>query len=103
MRPSPVDDNTVFVAKYGNDYYSTLLSSDRMTENNEIYYEDTSDGQWMDVKLSYLRFALIDWLARDVAQRFRLSNETLHITVGLLDRFLEQEVVERRLIQCLGW
>jgi len=41
-----------------------------------------------------MRAILIDWLV-DVHQKFKLVNETLFLTVNLIDRYLEKVQVSR--------
>mgnify|MGYP002631120459 CR=1 FL=1 len=48
-----------------------------------------------------MRSILLDWLV-DVHLKFKLEAETLHLTVNLLDRYLEKEVVSRRKLQLVG-
>lgn len=48
-----------------------------------------------------MRSILIDWLV-DVHLKFRLNPETLHLTVSIIDRFLEVAPVLRRKLQLVG-
>ena len=48
-----------------------------------------------------MRAILIDWLV-DVHQKFKLRPETLHLTVNIIDRFLQVEPVLRRKLQLVG-
>lgn len=48
-----------------------------------------------------MRAILIDWLV-DVHLKFRLQSETLHLTVNIIDRFLEVAAVQRRKLQLVG-
>ena len=48
-----------------------------------------------------MRAILIDWLV-DVHQKFKLQAETLHLTVNIIDRFLEITPVMRRKLQLVG-
>ena len=41
-----------------------------------------------------MRAILIDWLV-DVHLKFKLANETLFLTVNLIDRFLEKNDINR--------
>jgi cyclin A len=48
-----------------------------------------------------MRKILIDWLV-EVAQEYRLTSDTLHLTVDLLNRFLSLEPVAREELQLAG-
>jgi hypothetical protein len=48
-----------------------------------------------------MRAILIDWLV-EVASEFQLSNETLHLSVCYLDRYLSLQPVAREALQLLG-
>lgn len=49
----------------------------------------------------HMRKILIDWLV-EVAQEYRLTSDTLHLTVDLLNRFLSLEPVAREELQLAG-
>lgn len=48
-----------------------------------------------------MRAILIDWLI-EVHFKFRLSAETLHLTVNVLDRYLQSNRIERTALQLIG-
>lgn len=48
-----------------------------------------------------MRAILVDWLV-DVHQKFKLSPETLYLTVNIIDRFLAVTPVKRRKLQLVG-
>uniref|UniRef100_A0A0E0KTY7 Uncharacterized protein n=1 Tax=Oryza punctata TaxID=4537 RepID=A0A0E0KTY7_ORYPU len=48
-----------------------------------------------------MRAILIDWLI-EVHYKFELMDETLFLTVNLVDRFLEKQVVPRKKLQLVG-
>lgn len=48
-----------------------------------------------------MRAVLIDWII-DVHQKFELRENTLHITVNLIDRYLSRCTVHRRHLQLIG-
>ena len=48
-----------------------------------------------------MRAILIDWLV-DVHLKFKLVNETLFLTVNLIDRYLEKAQVSRQKLQLVG-
>ncbi|NXT53564.1 CCNB1 protein, partial [Pluvianellus socialis] len=48
-----------------------------------------------------MRAILIDWLVQ-VQVKFRLQQETLYMTVGIIDRFLQDNVVSKKTLQLVG-
>jgi G2/mitotic-specific cyclin-B, other len=48
-----------------------------------------------------MRAILVDWLV-DVHLKFKLMPETLHLTVNLIDRYLERKVTVRSRLQLVG-
>ncbi len=48
-----------------------------------------------------MRAILIDWLV-DVHLKFKLLPETLYLTVNMIDRYLDKEVISRRKLQLVG-
>jgi len=48
-----------------------------------------------------MRAILIDWLV-EVHLKFKLVPETLYLTVNLIDRYLEKEIVMREKLQLVG-
>jgi len=48
-----------------------------------------------------MRAILVDWLV-DVHMRFKLLDETLFLTINLVDRYLEKEDVSRQKLQLVG-
>ncbi|KAJ1272296.1 hypothetical protein BS78_06G191500 [Paspalum vaginatum] len=50
---------------------------------------------------SKMRAILIDWLI-EVHYKFELMHETLFLTVNIIDRFLEKQVVPRKKLQLVG-
>jgi cyclin A len=48
-----------------------------------------------------MRCILVDWLV-EVAQEYRLTSDTLHLTLNLLDRFLSVESIVREELQLAG-
>jgi len=60
------------------------------------------DGIQRDLdKYGKMRYILVDWLV-EVADLKQFSRETLYMTVGLVDRFLQRYVVTRKTLQLLG-
>ena len=48
-----------------------------------------------------MRAILVDWII-EVHLKFKLLPETLFLTVGLIDRFLELEQIQRSSLQLVG-
>jgi hypothetical protein len=48
-----------------------------------------------------MRAILVDWLI-EVHLKFKLAPETMHLTVNLIDRFLERKLVVRQKLQLVG-
>ncbi|MFS8020310.1 putative cyclin domain-containing protein [Helianthus anomalus] len=48
-----------------------------------------------------MRAILVDWLI-EVHYKFQLMEETLYLTVNLIDRFLERQTVSRKKLQLVG-
>lgn len=89
-------DNPQLVAEYVNDIYAYMRTLERSYAVKENYLEGTSLNPRM-------RAILIDWLVQ-VHLRFHLLQETLYLTVAIIDRFLELQssVVKRNKLQLVG-
>jgi len=48
-----------------------------------------------------MRAILVDWLV-EVTAEFRLRNDTLHLTVNIIDRFLSLMYVTKEKLQLVG-
>lgn len=48
-----------------------------------------------------MRAILVDWLV-EVTNEFKLRNETLHLTVNIVDRFLSLMYVNKERLQLVG-
>ena len=48
-----------------------------------------------------MRSILVDWLV-EVGEEYRLHNETVHLAVNYIDRFLSQMAVQRGKLQLVG-
>lgn len=49
----------------------------------------------------HMRCILVDWLV-EVAQEYRLTSDTLHLTINMLDRFLSLQPLAREELQLAG-
>lgn len=58
-------------------------------------------GELQDDITEYMRAVIVDWMV-DVHRNFRLRDDTLFITVNLLDRFLAKKRVHRNHLQLAG-
>eukprot|EP00929_Paragymnodinium_shiwhaense_P119713 TRINITY_DN9160_c0_g1_i1.p1 TRINITY_DN9160_c0_g1~~TRINITY_DN9160_c0_g1_i1.p1 ORF type:complete len:592 (-),score=126.91 TRINITY_DN9160_c0_g1_i1:312-2087(-) len=80
---------------YVADYYRTLARQLKLHRPNVQYMNrqrHIHEG---------MRAILVDWLV-DVHRQFRMRNETLYLTISLLDRYLSRSEVERGRLQLVG-
>jgi hypothetical protein len=87
--------NAQFVSEYIDDIMSHLKSIERERIANPNYMSRQTDIT------AKMREILIDWLV-EVHLKFRLTTETLYLTVNLIDRFLERRAVSRNKLQLVG-
>jgi len=83
------------VAEYSGDIFR-LLRKEECTHLPQANYMDKQ----MHIN-SKMRAILVDWLV-DVAKKYKLKSETLFLAVALVDRFLEQKVMQRQHLQLVG-
>lgn len=87
-------DNPQLVSEYVNDIYSYMRTLERELGIKENYLEGGSlNGR--------MRGIMIDWLVQ-VHLRFHLLQETLYLTVAIIDRFLQEQTVSRGKLQLVG-
>lgn len=87
--------NPQLVSEYVCDIYNYLRSLENKSPVQYRYLE----GQTVTHKMRHI---LVDWLVQ-VHHRFTLTQETLFLTVGILDRYLQKERnVPRSKIQLVG-
>jgi len=87
-------DNPQLVSEYVNDIYDYMRQLEREFAVKPKYLEKTSlNGR--------MRGILVDWLVQ-VHLRFHLLQETLYLTVAIIDRFLQVEEVSRNRLQLVG-
>ncbi|XP_059644615.1 G2/mitotic-specific cyclin-2-like [Cornus florida] len=87
--------NPLAVVDYVEDlyaYYRKLENSSRVSPNYMAQQFDVNEK---------MRAILIDWLV-EVHYKFELRDETLFLTVNLIDRFLAQQSVVRKKLQLVG-
>ncbi|XP_066349352.1 cyclin-B2-1-like isoform X2 [Miscanthus floridulus] len=81
------------------EYVEELYKFYRENEAKSCVRPDYMSSQ-QDIN-SKMRAILIDWLI-EVQYKFDLMDETLFLTVNIIDRFLEKEVVPRKKLQLVG-
>ncbi|XP_066584561.1 G2/mitotic-specific cyclin-B-like [Prorops nasuta] len=87
--------NPSLVSIYINDIFKHLRSLEAEYPINKSYLT----GQEITPNM---RSILIDWLV-DVHQQFRLIQETLYLTVAIIDRFLQTyRIIDRKRLQLVG-
>ncbi|KAK2583884.1 hypothetical protein KPH14_001158 [Odynerus spinipes] len=87
--------NPILVSTYCNDIYEHLRNLEKKFPINKNYLT----GQEVTPKM---RSVLIDWLI-EVHQQFRLMQETLYLTVAIIDRFLQSfQTIDRKRLQLVG-
>ncbi|XP_044491032.1 G2/mitotic-specific cyclin-2-like [Mangifera indica] len=87
--------NPLAVVEYVDDIYAFYSKS----EISSCVYPNYMDNQ-ADIN-EKMRAILIDWLI-EVHYKFELMDETLFLTVNILDRFLEKQSVVRKKLQLVG-
>ena len=92
----PRNINPQIPNEYINDIYSYLKS---------IEHEDLPLKNYMDIIQNdineKMRMILIDWLI-EVHLRFHLKEQTLYITIGIIDIYLSSKIIQRSKLQLLG-
>ncbi|MCL7021745.1 hypothetical protein MKW94_007256, partial [Papaver nudicaule] len=81
------------------DYIEDIYAHYRNTENSSCVSPSYMTHQF-DIN-EKMRGILIDWLI-EVHYKFELMDETLYLTVNLIDRFLERQTVLRKKLQLVG-
>ncbi|KAL9682831.1 hypothetical protein QQ045_014640 [Rhodiola kirilowii] len=87
--------NELAVVEYVDDIYSFYHKSEKASFVDPTYMDGQSDIN------ERMRAILIDWLI-EVHYKFELMEETLFLTVSLIDRFLEGHTVARKELQLVG-
>ncbi|XP_076465626.1 G2/mitotic-specific cyclin-B-like isoform X2 [Babylonia areolata] len=89
-------ENPQLVSEYVNDIYDYMRQMERRLSVRPAYLE--MEGGDVTGKM---RAILVDWLCQ-VHHRFHLLQETLYLTVAILDRYLQQKPVLRNKLQLVG-
>uniref|UniRef100_A0A3B5QFC9 Cyclin B1 n=1 Tax=Xiphophorus maculatus TaxID=8083 RepID=A0A3B5QFC9_XIPMA len=87
-------DNPMLCSEYVKDIYKYL----RQLEVEQNVKPNYLQGQEVT---SNMRAILIDWLVQ-VNLKFRLLQETMYMTVGIIDRFLQDHPVPKKQLQLVG-
>ncbi|MEQ2173248.1 G2/mitotic-specific cyclin-B1 [Goodea atripinnis] len=87
-------DNPMLCSEYVKDIYKYLCQLE-VEQNVRAHY---LQGQEVT---SNMRAILIDWLVQ-VNLKFRLLQETMYMTVGIIDRFLQDHPVPKKQLQLVG-
>ncbi|XP_014603967.1 PREDICTED: G2/mitotic-specific cyclin-B [Polistes canadensis] len=88
-------ENPILVSAYCNDIYEYLRSLEQKFPIKKEYLT----GQEVTPKM---RSVLVDWLV-EVHQQFHLMQETLYLTVSIIDRFLQSyQTIDRKRLQLVG-
>ncbi|XP_061118741.1 G2/mitotic-specific cyclin-B1 [Conger conger] len=87
-------DNPMLCSEYIKDIYKYL----RQLEVDQAVRPRYLDGREVT---GTMRAILIDWLVQ-VQVKFRLLQETMYMTVGIIDRFLQDNPVPKKQLQLVG-
>uniref|UniRef100_A0A8C5GDT1 Cyclin N-terminal domain-containing protein n=1 Tax=Gouania willdenowi TaxID=441366 RepID=A0A8C5GDT1_GOUWI len=87
-------DNPMLCSEYVKDIYKYL----RQLEIEQEVKADYLKGQEVT---GNMRAILIDWLVQ-VNLKFRLLQETMYMTVGIIDRYLQDHPVPKKQLQLVG-
>jgi hypothetical protein len=86
--------NTNAIEEYVDDIYNSLLQEELLVSR----YDYMPFQDQINIKM---RTILVDWLV-DVTQKFKLRDETLFLTVSLIDKYLSTKRITRHKYQLLG-
>ena len=81
--------------EYLDEIYLNLLKEEKELNNIYGYMENQPDIN------EEMRAILIDWLI-EVHLRFHLKEQTLYITIGIIDIYLSSKIIQRSKLQLLG-
>lgn len=83
------------MAEYAGKISAMLLNQEKFSLPSPTYM-----SRQLDIN-EKMRAILVDWII-EVHLKFKLLPETLFLTVGLIDRFLEKEQIKRSNLQLVG-
>lgn len=84
-----------YVAEHATHIYEHCLDTEDYTLPNPKYMAHQTDIN------ASMREILVDWLI-EVHLKFKLLPETLYLTVNLIDRYLDKQMVLRNKLQLVG-
>lgn len=91
-----INKNPQVVEEYLYDIYKNL----KLMENNDLPKKN-----YMKITQKYIsekmRLILLDWLIK-VHLKFKLLDETLFLTINIIDRYLSKQTIGKRYLQLLG-
>uniref|UniRef100_A0A7R9XMB7 Cyclin N-terminal domain-containing protein n=1 Tax=Polyblepharides amylifera TaxID=1486889 RepID=A0A7R9XMB7_9CHLO len=93
---APHADNPLECTIYVNDIYSHLRKIEGKSRPSDSYMENVQ----RDISHA-MRGILVDWMV-EVAEEYKLSSDTLFLTVNLIDRILSQYTCARSTLQLVG-
>jgi hypothetical protein len=88
-------EDPLCVTAYVEDMYEFFRGKEILTSVRPVYMENQAHIN------ERMRSILVDWLV-EVHLKFKLVPETLYLTVNIIDRFLERQVVSRPKLQLVG-
>ncbi|KAI7748751.1 hypothetical protein M8C21_003130 [Ambrosia artemisiifolia] len=102
-KPKPKNVVDIDAADVGNElaeveYVEDIYTFYKLVEDETKVHDYMNSQPEINDKM---RAILIDWLI-EVHSKFELANETLYLTINIVDRFLAAETVARRELQCVG-
>ncbi|XP_077984516.1 G2/mitotic-specific cyclin-A-like [Glandiceps talaboti] len=97
-RPLDIDnteEGELFIPEYAKDIFTYLKEAETRNRPKASYMKKQPDIT------SSMRCILVDWLV-EVAEEYKLHNETLYLSVNYIDRFLSAMSVLRSKLQLVG-
>jgi len=91
-----INSNPQMVDEYFDEIYNYLKS----IENSDLPKENYMITVQKDIN-EKMRKILLDWLI-DVHAKFKLTTETLFLTINIIDRYLSKKSIHRKYLQLLG-
>lgn len=88
-------DDPLCATDYVQDMYENFRMKEDQTSVKPVYMERQTHIN------EKMRSILIDWLI-EVHLKFKLIPETLYLTVNVIDRYLDKQIVSRQKLQLLG-
>ena len=96
LKTSIINLNPQMVDEYFDEIYKYLKS----IENSDLPKENYMITIQKDIN-EKMRKILLDWLI-DVHAKFKLTTETLFLTINIIDRYLSKKSIHRKYLQLLG-